>query len=305
MPEPRVLYISGWLRSGSTMLGNVLGELPGVLHAGELHYLWRNGVLEHGTNSLCGCGDRITECELWSRVLDGADAAEATEMERAQADWLRTRHTPARLGERSPARELQAAIGRTTAVYRKLAELGGERLIVDSSKFPAEAAALLGRDDVDVRILHIVRDPRATAFSYRRAKDYIDAMGAAKSSAYWTAFNAASEAIGRHAGDRYMRIRHEDLCREPRSAVAEVLRFVGLDDEPAVDDAGRVWLGENHTVTGNPDRLRRGQVTIKADRRWRTELPGRDAVAATLLALPFLARYGYRSTEPGPAQVVS
>ena len=31
-----VLYITGWCRSGSTVLGNVLAEVPGVVHVGEL-----------------------------------------------------------------------------------------------------------------------------------------------------------------------------------------------------------------------------------------------------------------------------
>jgi len=31
-----VLYVTGWCRSGSTVLGNILAEVPGVFHAGEL-----------------------------------------------------------------------------------------------------------------------------------------------------------------------------------------------------------------------------------------------------------------------------
>ena len=59
MAEPRILYITGWLRSGSTVLGNVLGELPGVLHVGELHYLWRNGILGAGSNGPAGKTKRL------------------------------------------------------------------------------------------------------------------------------------------------------------------------------------------------------------------------------------------------------
>ncbi|GAA1739653.1 sulfotransferase [Luedemannella helvata] len=301
MTAPRVLYLTGWLRSGSTMLGNVLGELPGVLHVGELHYLWRNGVLSDGTNSSCGCGRDLTDCDLWSTALGGGhDVAVRVETARRtvalQQSLLRTRHTRARLAEvRGAARApgLDEVVGQTAGIYRLLAGRGGERLIIDGSKYPAEAATLLGRSDLDVRVLHIVRDPRPTAYSYQRAKEYIDPMSPARSSGYWTAFNLASEAVGRQAGDRYLRVRHEDLCARPRETVAEVMRFAGLDGPPPVDGAGRVLLTANHTVTGNPDRLVNGAAVIRADERWRTGLTRAQVAAATAPALPLLTRYGY------------
>ncbi|GIH09807.1 sulfotransferase family protein [Rhizocola hellebori] len=291
----KVIYITGWLRSGSTILGNVLNELPGVLHAGEVHYLWKNGVLRHGTNSLCGCGEQVRQCPLWSSVVSTLDTPDlgrlATQMMTWQRRALRTRHTRARLAHTPD--EVRAAVDRTVALYRALAERGAERAIVDSSKYPAEAAALLQRSDVDLRVVHIVRDPRATAYSYLRAKRYIDPMSPAASTSNWVGFNVASELVGNAANGRYLRVRHEDLTREPKRIVAEVLRFAGLDDESPVGDDGKVTLGVNHTVTGNPDRLSQGVVAIRPDERWRTELPLGHSAVSTALALPLLRRYRY------------
>ncbi|WP_406478558.1 sulfotransferase [Streptomyces sp. NBC_01615] len=308
-PPARVLYITGWMRSGSTLLGNVLNELPGVRHIGELHFLWKNGVLGAGTNSTCGCGQPLAGCPLWSEALAALPArsteATARRMLALQRKLMRTRHTRARLAEARGARPTAGGVtellDQSASVYRQMAARGGDRLVVDGSKCPAEAAALLGRGDLDVRVLHIVRDPRATALSYRSAKEYIDPMSPARSSGYWTAFNLASELVGTAAGDRYLRIRHEDLSARPRRTVAEVLRFAGLDDEVPVDQAGRVPLGVNHTLTGNPDRLRRGVTQIRPDDRWRTALSGADLAAATLPALPLLGRYGYPAAPARPA----
>jgi hypothetical protein len=297
--EPRVLYITGWLRSGSTLLGNLLNELPGVLHVGELHYLWRNGVLRDGTNVTCGCGAALDECDLWSGLgaVAGLSLHAARRQTGHQRRFLRTRHTRRRLaeaaGQVATAPGVREALDRTADIYRHLAARGGQRLVVDSSKYPAEAAALLGRADLDVRILHMVRDPRATAFSYRTAKDYIDPRTPAASSGYWSAFNLASELVGRAAPDRYLLLRHEDLCGDPRAALTRVLRFAGLPDDPPVDAERRACLGVNHTVTGNPDRLRHGTTVIRADERWRSGLPARARAAATLAAVPLLGRYGY------------
>lgn len=291
----KVVYITGWLRSGSTILGNVLNELPGVLHVGELHYLWQNGVLRQGTNSLCGCGEQVRECSLWSSVLATVGDADldrvAREMMAGQRAALRTRHTRARLA--STPREAASVVDRTVALYRALGEHGADRAVVDSSKYPAEAAALLHRPDVDVRVLHIVRDPRATAYSYQRSKQYIEPMSPARSTSHWVGFNIASELVGAATTGRYLRVRHEDLTQRPREVITEVLRFAGLDDESPVDEDGKVTLGVNHTVTGNPDRLGQGRVAIRPDERWRTELPRRDAAVTTALALPLLRRYHY------------
>ncbi len=294
-----VLYVTGWCRSGTTLLGNLLNELPGVVHVGELHYLWRNGVLETGTNTDCGCGQPVAECPLWDKVLSAIVAptsSRSAEARAAIADQhalLRTRHTRARLREPGPGR---AAVDRIVRQYRAIAEATDARIVVDSSKYPAEAAALCRRDDVDVRVLHLVRDPRATAHSWRRAKAYIPAMSVARSSAYWTGFNAASDAVGRAFPDRYLRLRYEDFVSSPAAALRDVLDLCGLADPPPVDAQGSATLGTNHTVTGNPDRMVRGPVVVRPDDRWRQQAGRRDRFAATVLALPLLRRYAYGLT---------
>ena len=62
---PRVLFLSGLGRSGTTILERVLGELPGVCSAGELVHLWQRGVLD---DELCGCGEPFSRCGFWTEV---------------------------------------------------------------------------------------------------------------------------------------------------------------------------------------------------------------------------------------------
>lgn len=307
----RVLYITGWLRSGSTILGNLLNELPGVLHGGEIHYLYRNGLLLRGTNSLCGCGEQIVSCPLWSAVLDSYQAPDlgvlAEDMVAWQRTALRTRHTLARVAQTKPRPEVTAALDQLAVTYRMLAASGGGRLVVDSSKYPAEAAALCRRPDLDVRVLHVVRDPRAVAYSYQHGKAYIAPMSPSASTASWLGFNIASELAGAVAGaDRYLRVRHEDLASRPAEVMATIMRFAQLEGELPVAADGTAWMGVNHTVTGNPDRLQRGAVTIRPDMAWSAALSARQIAVVTGLALPLLRRYGYplrpaRVTEPAPA----
>lgn len=306
--QPRVLYVTGMTRCGSTMLGNVLNEIPGVVHLGELHYLWCNGILRSGTNTSCGCGADVGTCPVWSPVLASPEvphtAAAAREVVAAQQRRLQTRHTPRRVAEArgsiAASAGVHTATGAMAAVYRAVDEAQGAPLIVDSSKYPAEAAALCARGDIDLRILHMVRDPRATAYSYQRSKSYIDTMPPWRVIAEWSGVNMVSELLRVVAGERYLRIRHEDFGWDPRGVVDDVRRFAGIAGPNPVDGSGRVELGDNHTVTGNPDRLNRGAVEIRCDERWRTELgPAARAVATAGAALP-MYHYGYvGSPRPG------
>jgi Sulfotransferase family len=296
----RVLYITGMMRCGSTMIGNVLNEAERTLHIGELHFLWRNGILHEGTNTSCGCGEILTDCPLWSKVLSAEVAADrhvAAGVEAVQATRLRARHTLARLtesiGPRRTPPDVRWVTGVTAELYRAAAGSAGAEVVVDSSKYPAEAAALLGRDDLDVRVLHVVRDARATTHSYRKDKSYVARMSAARSTGYWTAVNAASDLLALAGRDRYLRVRHEDFAARPAEIIDEVMAFAGITAPNPVDAGGTVELGVNHTVTGNPDRFHHGRVLIRSDGRWRTELGWKPRAFTTAASAPQLLRYGY------------
>jgi hypothetical protein len=296
-PDPTVLYVSGWCRSGSTVLGNVLAEVPGVFHAGELRYLWLNGVLEAGSNRRCGCGDPLAGCPVWSKVLAAVTPADRTPTEHAAevVAWQarsRTRHTWWVLHGRRPGAGGWPAL--LAATYRAVAEVTGAGVVVDSSKYAADAAWLWRLDGIRPVQLHLVRDPRAVAHSYRRPKGYVERRTPLDSTLHWVGANLAAEAVGRAHRAGSLRLRHEDLTGDPRAAVARVLALAGRPDAPdPVAAGGTVELGGNHTVTGNPDRFARGPTRLRADQGWRTGLPARQRALVTAVALPLLHRYGY------------
>src|SRR5439155_8900119 len=64
-----VVLIAGTGRSGSTLVGGVLGNVPGCFYAGEVRFIWDRGLEE---NRLCGCGVRFRECPVWRSILDDA-----------------------------------------------------------------------------------------------------------------------------------------------------------------------------------------------------------------------------------------
>jgi hypothetical protein len=96
----RVLYIAGLSHSGSTILARTVGTAEGFFVAGELHYLWRRGVLE---DRMCGCGVPFGRCEVWTAVLERARAEggfDAATMSRIEQTRVKARRVPLALARR-------------------------------------------------------------------------------------------------------------------------------------------------------------------------------------------------------------
>jgi hypothetical protein len=297
-----VLFVMGSARSGSTILANVLGQAPGFFSAGEIRFLWER--LRQGRR--CGCGRPVSACELWGPVVDDqiADApATAEEMVRWDHSILRLGHTASLTRRRpEPGSDLARYAAALGAVFASVARRTGAQVVIDSSKRPSNGAVVRWVSGVEVRYLHLVRDARAVAFSRRQRKSNPDREGGgemavsspAESSLHWAASNAAADLVRAHARGRSLLLRYEDFVRDPGAALHRIGRLVGIDVDPGslVRD-GRVQMGANHTVSGNPARFVTGPVELRADERWIRSMPPIDRRLVTALTGPLLLRYGY------------
>jgi hypothetical protein len=302
----KILFIMGSGRSGTTILDNVLAEPDGFFTAGELRYLWQRGILGRGE---CGAGDQVTDCEVWSAVLgklgeDGSMNAEA--IARWQDTHLRTRHTLHLLRQR-PGRPsnmpgLNRYVDLLSRLHRAIAEVTAARVVIDSSKRPSDAAVLRLVPGVESYFLHMVRDPRAVAFSWKRPKAWrsdgsskMRLHGPLYSTTQWLAYNLGAENVMRHVQRaRSMRVRYEDFIRAPMDGVARIGRWIGEVREPSpFVDQSTVRLSGNHSVSGNPSRFATGPVTIRDDDEWMRRQREADQLLVTAIALPLLSRYGY------------
>lgn len=305
----KVLCITGWCRNGSTIIGNTLNEIGGFFHVGELHFLWKNSV-GRGANSLCGCGRPLTDCDIWAPIAR-LGMPDGTTLERyadtviaRQLAYVRTRHTWRVLDRGLHGAGIRAHAALMSRTYRAAADRTGARVVVDTTKIPGEAALLPYLEGVTPYYVHLVRDPRAVAESWRLPKEYVYAMSASKSTAYWVGFNLASHAITRRHPERSLLLRYEDFIADPARTIDRLLRLLGEDPELNPVRGRTVTLHRNHTVTGNPDRLRTGPTVLRAtDDGWRTGLSGRAKLAARLIAAPLFRRYGYHRADTKEGQV--
>jgi hypothetical protein len=302
----KVLYVAGLGRSGSTILANTLGQVEGFFSGGELNFIWKHALIE---NRLCGCGRPSRECPFWGPVFDGEFGGQsedlAREMMRLQYSGARTRHIPLMLTD-GGREKIRARLGKfldnTGRLYKAIRSVSGSRVVVDTSKEPAYGYALGMVPGIDLRVLHLVRDPRAAAYSWAKKKpqpdsadrEFMHQKTPAQSAVLWDAWNAAIEALWRRTPEKYLRLRYEDFIADPRASFEAMLELVGEEGSelPLVGER-EVKLGISHTVSGNPNRFDTGAVELKQDQAWTEKMSPRDQKLVTALTVPLLKRYHY------------
>jgi hypothetical protein len=292
---PRVVFLGGLGRSGTTLVERLLGELPSVTPLGEVVHLWSRGVL---AAEPCGCGRPLPECPFWRQVGEAAFGgwtrvlAERVLALRRRVD--RTRRIP-----RVAHPDLAEYVRTYHRVYVAAAEAAGARVVIDSSKH-ASLAYCLAAGGLDVHVVHVVRDPRAVAHSWGRTVARpedgrpMTRWGPARTALHWTAQNLALDLLAA-GGAPVTRIRYEDLVAAPEATLTALAAALGLPPEfPFLRD-GVAGLGTAHTASGNPMRFTTGQVELRPDDSWRSGLPRRHRLLVDALTWPLGSRYGYRA----------
>lgn len=305
----KVLSISGWGRSGSTILGSVLGNVENFFYGGEIRNLWNRVLLE---NRICGEGVPIKESQLWGKIFDkafgGFDKVDPKEMRALMMEYTRNRHLALMMlpGSRRLFKEkLKPYIENLSKLFDSIQDVTSASVIVDSSKSAAYSYVLSLLDNVDLYTIHLVRDPRGVNYSHKKLKKHTDAteekdaiymkqFGSVQGSLVWDVRNIASEMLLKADKKKFMTMKYEDFVASPRYCVNEIIKLLGEEGAktPFVGN-NEVALGENYAVWGNPTRFKTGNVKLKLDEDWKTKLSGTDKLISTLLTWPLLIKYKY------------
>jgi hypothetical protein len=304
----RVLFVGGLGRSGSTLLDRMLGQLGGVWSVGELVHVWRRGLVE---NNLCGCGARFRDCPFWRRVgeeaFQGWDALDVDDVLALKQAVDRNRYVPLMClpGLWPPYRaRLRRYLDLLDRLYRAVGEVAGQAVIVDASKHVSHAFLLRRMRDIDLRLVHLVRDSRGVAFSWTRLLRRLEvvdseAMMATKDplriGARWLVQNLLFHVL-RRLGVPTLLLRYESLVRRPSAELVRLLHHAGrppADGELGFVGDGWVELGTSHAIAGNPMRFRQGRVPLRLDEEWRHKLSRGQRLLTVGSTWPLLLRYGY------------
>lgn len=300
----KVLYLAGVGRSGSTLLGRLLGQPVEGIHIGELVYIWKRSFREQ---HVCGCGAPFLECLFWTEVFQrgfgGFDGVDYEDLLQTKCQLERTRTLPRLLSPWKTVemkRRLEEYQQVLSTLYRAIADTSGAHLVIDSSKSEAYGYLLESVPGLDVRAVHLVRESRAVAHSLQRRKPdpsqyavpaTLATTSPVRAALLWNATNLLLTL--KMPGSAHRLLRYEDFVLDPE---ATLRRLWTLMDDPVPDlnflSGTSMRLRTNHTVAGNPDRFQ-ADITIQPDIEWRRKLPASDQRIVSALTFPLLFRYGY------------
>jgi hypothetical protein len=300
----QVLFLGGLGRSGTTLVERLLGELPGVCALGEVVHLWQRDLRD---DERCGCGARFSACSFWQRVgeqaFGGWQNVDVARVHALRDAVERTRHIPRLATAVEAPDEVHEYATYYSRIYAAAAAVSGSSVVVDSSKHSALAHVLRWADDIDLRVVHVVRDARGVAYSWTKTVARPESDGADEMTRYspgrsallWNAHNAAFGLLARR-GVAVHRMRYEEFLADPRGGLFDLATFAGLtptaDDLSYVSD-GHAELQTGHSAAGNPMRFTVGRIELRRDDAWIRQLPAKQRRLVGAVCAPMLRAYGY------------
>ncbi len=176
-------------------------------------------------------------------------------------DEARDRLVAALPGPGARLRELRA---RNAALAASLLEVSGRPVLADASKHPVRARFLSRLPEVELRVLHLVRDAPGLVSS-RMANQGFSLDSSIR---FWNRGAAQAERlVAALPGGRTLRVRYEDLCRDPHAELGRIAGWAGVAPFPAEVR----WREGDHHIVGNRMRLADARE-IRLDERWRERL---------------------------------
>jgi Sulfotransferase family len=270
---PRVIYVMGAGRSGSTILGVALGNCEGVFYAGELDK-W---LIRHGEPALDGSERE----QFWARVRARVNAGDlfgyhARALERSSA-LFSVRKARRRQRVRRRYREV------ADELYRAIAAEAQATHVVDSSHYPLRARELQRLDAIELYLIFLVRDSQQVVHSFGRSDLPERRFNLPVANAYlWLTYALSVVTFLRHPRERRLLLCYEDFVQDPDGVLRYVLDRVG--SRAALPDFAALRTGmpiqgnrllEAQRVSlrrGAPSRAARSRVTGLLQLPWRIVL---------------------------------
>lgn len=292
--------------TGSTLLGFLLNSHPEMASIGAATGLTRRVNVD---TYQCSCGNRFQDCEFWTEVARGTEELGYpvtvfesdfwnTHVRMSRRRWLNgllvrslgnerlTDMRDAVLTRRGPIhRTLVEARRSSWALARTILEMTGKSVFVDTARDHQRPKYLSPDDGLDVKVVHLIRDPRGNVSSIM-SHTGVEVGTAARQ---WKHYNVEADRVSRYLPDgSWMRVKYEDLCSDPQGTLDSIARFVGVEPAPLPES---LTADENHII-GNSMRLG-GVEEIRLDEKWRDRLSSNELDVIARVTGDVSHRFGY------------
>ena len=314
VPKINLVYVASIGRSGSTLLESMLGSHSQMTTIGEVH-LWPHEILDGGVLR-CGSGKYVQNDPFW---IEMRRRVAPLVQPSPRLHFFREKHNLGRSIRLERLREfgrdpLSPEVAAQVEVYGRnnytlfktfldlIEETSGRRpaWVVDASKDLYRLLWLARSGRFNLKVLHVVRNPRGFAYSITKRwihsgeprSDLFRFLQTVRHSLAWTVQNhLIATLLSNHVpAPDTMRVRYEELASQPHETFQQICSMLGCDYESeAVDDFRR---GNAYTIGGNP--MRYEQRGIKLDEKWRTQLPRSSRLIVDLVTSPTRTHFGYQ-----------
>lgn len=290
MNKPRVIYIIGDNRSGSTLLDYLLSSHPDAVSLGEVHHL-HGHYYKEGTGKSrgwkCSCGENVQECEFWSKILNNVSFNKnfKTKIEKQQSDFLKKMNdflsVERALEDETIKESGKRMAGNRWKIYNAVAEETKKNIIIDSSKNADEAYFLNKHKQGNIRFILLNRDIHEVALSKnKRVKGMTDDIKSfynlKEQSLYKTilfSFKVYREnhlilkTIQKSTKKHITKtISYVKLTSDPQKTINEICNFLNIS-EFRVPKKTNIYETPSHVLGGSPSRYE--SQPIQPDTRWK------------------------------------
>jgi hypothetical protein len=260
----KVVFIASLSHSGSTLLNLLLGNHPNLIGLGEIDTILHMtpSRLESEKVMRCSCGERVATCRFWAPAVSALLA-----------------HPHASLRQR-----YSILFDTFQNIY------GGDYQIVDASKYIHALRLVSAMPEIDLKVVHLIKDVRGFVVSHRDATDaemkyrHLPVIGSTRFSRWlylhtnktptylfwkWYLRNTAVTRLLDSSSIKNVRIGYDELAQHPAEILQQIFRF--LEVPPPNDSATIPRQTNSHVFMGNPmlaDQEKMG--VVRYDDRWKS-----------------------------------
>jgi hypothetical protein len=259
--KKNIIYVMSDVRSGSTLLENILSSAPNMLSVGELHHLDSHlykGKWGRTWNWTCSCGKSIKNCNFWNKVIRKLGNRNI-KITQTSINLINKDNSIVK------ANNLEV-INKIDDIYDAIFEENNANIIVDSSKNIAHGKLLYDNSKYNILIIYLKRDIRAVTISKNKWEKKFNHKEKGifhillRTKIYDIKLKKALKSID---PKHLIEINYEELAKKPQQTIRKIVQKF---DFPSFDVSEYMDTSSSHTIGGTPSRFEKSP--IKYDDKW-------------------------------------
>ena len=284
----KYLYITGMGRSGSTLLSFLLNSHKQMVSIGESEGVGKRVCADR--NFPCSCGVSFLQCPFYlklERLVNEFGSPFSlmnwtTNYSVVGNRWLE-KLLSRPLGDNSleyvrdifvsfwPGYQKKVGLvnNEKINIARAVLAISDKQVFVDASKDSANIKFLQKINQLDLYVIHLVRDVRGVVNSVlKKAKEHNVSLAARQ----WKRTNMnCCRAMENLPPDRFFQLTYDEMCADPKAMINRIADFVGVEQVNILENFYEVV----HHIQGNYMRLKHvGE--INKDDSWKKHLTAHD-----------------------------